>query len=117
MMNIPKILNYLKQNNCINLDPAIISELMYGFETKSKPEQIIIDKWFKGFTGNSIKTINTLAIELTETEIKKDKYIEDLTNLIEKLSNEIDLLKIVNKDLKDNYWRLKEDINKTKMKN
>lgn len=116
-MDIQRIINYLKQKNCINLDPTIILEILNGFETKSKPEQIIIDKCFKGFTGNSIKTINTLAIEFNGKDIKKDKYIEDLNNLIDKLSNEIDLLKIVNKDLKDNYWQLKEKINKTTMKN
>ena len=116
-MDIQRIINYLKQNNCINLNPTIISDLLSVFETKSKPEQIIIDKCFKGFTGNSIKMINRLAIEFNGKDIKKDEYTEQLTKLIEKLSNEIELLKIVNKDLKDNYWQLKEKINKTTMKN
>lgn len=116
-MDIKKITSYIKQNHCKNLNITIISEILKEYETKSKLEQNIIDKYFIGFTGLSIKTINKLTFELNDIEYKKDKYIEKLNLLVNKLSNEIELLKIVNKDLKDNYWQLKEDLNKTKMRN
>ena len=116
-MNIPKILAYINNFCCHNCDNSIISELLTKYEKSSIIEKNLIDTCFKGLTGHNINAIIILANDSIMEKTKLDEQKSSLNKVINKMSDEIELLKLVNKELKDNYWQLKQDINKTSMKN
>jgi hypothetical protein len=121
-LNPTKMIAYLKSKYNIKVDESkfiqliehynnpIRCDLKHGELCYSDKPRKLINMIFSTLFGLSLESLNTLSNEKSTEYNDVDSTIKELSKSINKLSNEIKDLKIINEELKDNYWKLNQSI-------
>jgi len=106
-LNPSKMIAYLKSKYNIKVDESKFIQLI---EQYNNPNRKVINMIFSTLFGLTLESLNTLSNGETTEYNDVDSTIKELSQSINKLSKEISDLKMINEELKDNYWKLNQSI-------
>ena len=114
-LNPEKLANYIQIRYKTRLDKEKLIELLRNYNsTYEESQQQLISMLFESVFGLTLESLNNLAQSYNGRELSLDDSIKELQQSINDLSSKIDILTQDNEELRENYWRLNQSINKSK---
>ena len=114
-LNPEKLANYIQIRYKTRLDKEKLIELLTNYNSAYEESQkLLISMIFESLFGLTLESLNNLALSYNGRELSLDDTIKELQKSINDLSSKIDILTQDNEELRENYWRLNQSINKSK---
>ena len=114
-LNPEKLVNYIELRYKTRLDKEKLIELLTNYNSAYEESQkLLISMIFESLFGLTLESLNNLALSYNGRELSLDDTIKELQKSINDLSSKIDILTQDNEELRENYWRLNQSINKSK---
>lgn len=114
-LNPEKLVNYIQIRYKTRLDKEKLIELLTNYNSAYEESQkLLISMIFESLFGLTLESLNNLALSYNGRELSLDDSIKELQKSINDLSSKIDILTQDNEELRENYWRLNQSINKSK---
>ena len=114
-LNPEKLVNYIELRYKTRLDKEKLIELLTNYNSAyEESQQLLISMIFESLFGLTLESLNNLALSYNGRELSLDDTIKELQKSINDLSSKIDFLTQDNEELRENYWRLNQSINKSK---
>tara|TARA_B110000027_G_C15874385_1_gene192571 strand:+ start:94 stop:450 length:357 start_codon:yes stop_codon:yes gene_type:complete len=114
-LNPEKLANYIKIRYNTRLDKEKLTTLLINYNSVYEiSHKTLINSIFESLFGITLYSLNKLALNYNGSELRFDNTIKELQDYINELSNKIDMITKDNEELRENYWRLNQSINKSK---